>query len=233
MKLIKPIVIFTITGLALMAIFSKQLFKPRDENFFTNSDLKLTGARGPELNPKISFPGMPDKPLGGFTPPPLTKKQIQESERLKKEFSNIAKIYIPYPKEMHFMDIDLDPNMLAMAGFNLKTSANLMFIARRGTVSPNEVLPFLKESLGLIPNVTAEVLERFPAPDPLDINPKSGLIDNTLWEIKTEQVTFYFLFANRKDGLGSYLAIFSGHKTGADLISPQIYKMADEIKVSP
>lgn len=194
-------------------------------DFFTSPDRPIKIG---EHNPQKWFPQTykPESTL----PPPLPEEKKLASEKLKKEFARVAKLTIPYPKEMHFREIDLDPNMLAISGFNFLRNTNLTLIVRRGTVPPSEVLLFLKESIDLIPNLSQEVIDNFPKPDYLDINPHNGLVDNTLWEVKTKEKSYYFLFANRKDKKGCYLAIFSGSIYGVNIDSPEIFKISDEIK---
>lgn len=225
-----PIVLPTLLSIVALGVYLKRSQVTPAPDFFSNPELKLDRPEVPSPSLDMTLPLKTYVPLKSTLPPPVPPEKISASEQLKKQFSAIAKIYIPYPKKMFFREIDLDPNMLAISGFDFVNSTNLTLIVRRGTVAPSEILPFLKENAKILPNLTPEILAKFPSPDPLDINPKSGLIDNTLWEFKTETMGFYFLFANRKDGKGCYLAIFSGTRYGVNLDSPEIHKMADEIK---
>ncbi len=224
-----PIILPTFLGLIALGVYIQRSKVSEPADFFSNPEVKLDRPTQKGSAPDSILWKKYEVPKSTL-PPPVDPEKLSASEKLKKQFSSIAKINIPYPKKMFFREIDLDPNMLAISGFNFVHATNLTLIVRRGTVTPNEVLPFLKESVQILPNLSNDVLQKFPAPDKLDINPYNGLVDNTLWEFKTETMAYYFLFANRKDGKGCYLAIFSGTLYGAGLDSPEIYKMADEIK---
>jgi hypothetical protein len=155
----------------------------------------------------------------------------RKSEENKTEFLNLAHLDVNLPKDYAYQKLDISEDIAGLRGIDEHNKINFVVLAKRGSANPEEVPAFLRDQGDLIPGFG----DKGPAPQlsaakQLPPSEGSGLVQATYWEvIKGDKVT-RVVFANRKDGLGSYLFVVDGNAENLDAQEGRFEDILDNVK---
>ena len=154
------------------------------------------------------------------------------SEASKKEFLAVSHLNIKLPSDYAYQKIDISENVTGIKGTDEHHKVKFAILARRGTANPNDVAGFLSDQGNLVPGFEggAAVTNQMGSGHELTPKEDSGLEQVRYWEIKHGDEVTRVVFANRKDGQGSYLFVVDGNSHKIDAQEGRFEDILDKTK---
>lgn len=154
------------------------------------------------------------------------------SEASKKEFLTTSRLSVNLPDDFTYQTLDVADGVTGLRGTDENSKINFAILAKQGVSNPNDVPQFLSDQGNLIPGFEsgAAAASQMGAGRQLVPAEGSGVEQVHYWELKKGDQITQVVFANRKDGLGSYLFVIDGASKKVDAQEGRFEDMLAHLK---
>lgn len=153
-----------------------------------------------------------------------------KSEAIRREFLNLAHLDVKLPKDYVYQKLDISEDVAGIRGKDPLNKVSFAVLAKRGTASPSDISAFLGDQGNLIPGFDGHGHPSLGEPRQLEPKEGSGLDSVSYWDVKKGDESVRVVFANRKDGQGSYLMVVDGNSNKIDAQEGRFEDMMDNLK---
>jgi hypothetical protein len=177
--------------------------EPKKQGQAPEPDLKST-TTDVATTPSTNLAAPPALSGQAYIPSPMEILERKSQENLEK-FGQKISLKMPFISGMQFIPYDFEEGVAALYGRDPQLDIDLSIFARKGVLTPEEVLAYFKQHSSSLPGLSK--VSEFSVGEASTLDPPegSGLAPLKVWQVELPGRSLRLALANRKDGKGSYV----------------------------